>query len=255
MNREHLRCLKIKNMKKIFLLLCFFAAISCGSADSPEQPITGGNQLSAVKNLQILDLTQSSVSFSWEAPTEAERVAYYEVYLDAELQESVTELVYAFENLTSSTTYTFKIIPVDLQDVKGKEREISFTTLAGSGPISDKITNLTYPLNNESCNEGVTNAEDTSKSDITFDWESSVEATSYELVLNDVTNKTIQRFTTTEKSYDATIFKGATYSWFIITTFNTQDNSGATTTSTEVSDTHYFYSLKSLNFCFSRNKV
>ena len=230
-------------MKKIFLLFCLFAVISCGGDDSPQEPITGGNNLSEVKNLQIIDLTQNSVSFSWEAPTDSENVSYYEVYLDAELQESITDLTHTFENLSSNTAYTFKIIPVDLEDIKGKGREITFTTLEGSGPISDKMTNLTYPLNNESCNEGVTNADDASKSDITFEWEFSADAISYELVLNDVTNKTIQSYTSTEKSLDATIYKGATYSWYIITSYTSQDNTGATTTSTEISDTHYFYSL------------
>ena len=40
-----------------------------------------------------------------------------------------------------------------------------------------------------------------------------------------------------------TIDKGATYSWFVITTYNTTDENGQAITAQEVSNTFYFYSV------------
>ncbi|MGB2273399.1 MAG: hypothetical protein ACPH2K_03420 [Flavicella sp.] len=232
-------------MKKIFLLLFVFVAISCGGDDSnggTTPPVDNTEGPSAPKIVD-LSVTENSASFTWEASSDPDGVASYELYLDDELRETITGLSHTFEVLNSETSYVFKIIPVDTLGNKGTAKEFTFTTDASLGSGDGKITTLTYPLNNESCNEGTTNSEDATKSDITFLWNSSTEVVSYELYLNNVSRKSLSKFSSTESAFDATIDKGATYSWWIITTYNTTDADGNSTTVKETSATHYFYSV------------
>lgn len=82
-------------------------------------------------------------------------------------------------------------------------------------PVPDpKAATLTFPANNEACNEG-TNVNDT-QSSVTFQWSASQDTDSYEVNLKNLSNNSTTKTNANTNQATITILRGTPYEWFVV---------------------------------------
>ena len=81
------------------------------------------------------------------------------------------------------------------------------------------IPNLTYPKNNEACQDGIVVNE--SQSTISFLWQPSTNATSYKITVKNLNTQDQQEYNSTITSKDVTLNSFEPYSWFVTATGGT----------------------------------
>lgn len=84
-----------------------------------------------VMNVQVSDITASSVTITWNPNPASEKIQKYNIYLDDELYGETTGTQYTIDNLQPNTSYKITITAVNE---------------AGEGPTSDLITFTTLAL-------------------------------------------------------------------------------------------------------------
>ncbi|WP_299053648.1 endonuclease [uncultured Polaribacter sp.] len=91
-------------------------------------------------NITIGNITDSSFMISWNAATDNNAVAGYEVYVDNTLITTTTELSYTVTNLNVATTYVVEILAKDTDNnASAKSTPIEATTTSGE---SNGVTEL-----------------------------------------------------------------------------------------------------------------
>lgn len=95
---------------------------------------------------------------------------------------------------------------------------IGFTLILWScssspAPLDPTIPTLSFPVNNETCQEGV--SVNDSQSSLEFRWNSSQNAERYVLSLTNLDNNQNQSFETSGTSLSVTLLNGNPYSWII----------------------------------------
>ncbi|MGB2128549.1 MAG: fibronectin type III domain-containing protein [Flavicella sp.] len=99
-------------------------------------------------NLSVTDITDNSALASWTASSDSDGVASYEIYLDNVLLSSISELTYSLENLSESTAYTLKVVPIDTNDIVGTSSKVTFLTSESEDPTEPTdpigVTNPNY---------------------------------------------------------------------------------------------------------------
>ena len=93
---------------------------------------------------------------------------------------------------------------------------------------------LVFPEDNTECNEGVINANDETKSTVTFQWSASENTDSYEVKIKNLETGSITTATSTTNQKEVSINRGTPYEWYIISLANG-------TSSTANSETWSFY--------------
>ncbi|WP_405413065.1 hypothetical protein [Maribacter sp. Asnod1-A12] len=106
-------------------------------------------------------------------------------------------------------------------------------------PVTPEVTapdatNLIFPENNTECNEGAIDANDETKSTVTFQWSISDNTDSYEIKVKNLETGSITTATSNTNQSDIKINRGTPYEWYIISLAN-----GTTITAT--SETWTFY--------------
>ncbi len=74
---------------------------------------------------------------------------------------------------------------------------------------------LVFPKNNQECNQGVPVPE-TNKTSVTFTWENDLSATSYTVVLKDLSTQTESEFMANSNEFTTNLEKATPYSWYVI---------------------------------------
>ena len=80
---------------------------------------------------------------------------------------------------------------------------------------------LVFPKNNQECNQGVP-VPDTNKTSVTFIWENDLYASSYTLVLKDLSTQIEKEFIVDTNELTTNLEKATPYSWYVIS-FNALD--------------------------------
>ncbi|QWX83071.1 hypothetical protein H0I23_11475 [Cellulophaga sp. HaHaR_3_176] len=93
---------------------------------------------------------------------------------------------------------------------------------------------LIFPDDDTECNEGVIDANNDSRSTVTFEWLSAENTDSYEIKLKNLDTGSITTSTSTTNEKDISINRGTPYEWYVISLAN-----GTSTTAT--SETWSFY--------------
>ncbi|APQ16684.1 hypothetical protein [Maribacter hydrothermalis] len=93
---------------------------------------------------------------------------------------------------------------------------------------------LVFPEDNTECNEGVVNANDSSKSTVTFEWTNSENTDSYEIKVKNLETGSITTASSTTNQKAISINRGSPYEWYVISLVNG-------TSSTATSETWSFY--------------
>ncbi len=91
---------------------------------------------------------------------------------------------------------------------------------------------LTFPDNNQECNQGVDVS--TSQSRVTFTWNTAENTTSYEVVLKNLDNNSTTNHVSSTNQVEITLLKATPYSWYVI-------SRSTSTTNTAQSSTWKFY--------------
>lgn len=109
------------------------AAISGATLQDTQAPSTPAN-------LAIGNATDSSFKVSWQAATDNNAVAGYDIYIDNSLTGSTETNIYTASGLSTETTYTVEIVAYDPDNNKSpRSASINGTTTAGT---SNGITEL-----------------------------------------------------------------------------------------------------------------
>ncbi|MCG1036974.1 endonuclease [Polaribacter sargassicola] len=91
-------------------------------------------------NVVTSNISDSSFKVSWDASTDNNAVASYDIYVDENLSASTTDLSYTIVGLSLSTTYTVEVLAKDIDgNASAKSTAINVTTTDGS---SNGITEL-----------------------------------------------------------------------------------------------------------------
>jgi hypothetical protein len=93
---------------------------------------------------------------------------------------------------------------------------------------------LVFPENETECNTGVVDANDDTKSTVTFEWNASANTTSYSVTVTNLNTNTSTFANSTTTEADITLDRGVPYSWFV-----TSRNQGNTTTAASASFRFY----------------
>ena len=99
-------------------------------------------------------------------------------------------------------------------------------------PPAPTSVSLTFPDNNQECNQGV--EVNVTQSAVTFTWNASTNTDSYDLILKDLEASTTTTHNSTTDQITITIDKGTPYSWSVI-------SKSLTSTETAQSPTWKFY--------------
>jgi len=99
-------------------------------------------------------------------------------------------------------------------------------------PEPPTAATLTFPDNNQECNQGV--EVNATQSSVTFTWTASANTNSYEVKLKNLDAGTTTTHNSTTNSLAITILKGTPYSWYVI-------SKSSTSTQTAQSNTWKFY--------------
>jgi hypothetical protein len=99
-------------------------------------------------------------------------------------------------------------------------------------PPAPSAVSLTFPDNNQECNQGV--EVNVNQSSVTFTWDASANTDSYDVVLKNLDAGTTTTHSSTTNQLAITIDKGTPYSWSVI-------SKSTTSTETAQSDTWKFY--------------
>lgn len=87
----------------------------------------------------------------------------------------------------------------------------------GPEPVPDpKAATLTFPNNNETCNEGSVDSNDPTKSNVTFQWNASQDTDSYEVNLKNLSNNSTTKTNANTNEITITILRGTPYEWFVV---------------------------------------
>ncbi|MEP2278982.1 hypothetical protein [Maribacter sp.] len=100
--------------------------------------------------------------------------------------------------------------------------------------LDPDAASLVFPEDNTECNEGVINANDETKSTVTFEWSASENTDSYEVKIKNLDTGSITTATSTTNQKDVSINRGTPYEWYVISKANG-------TSSTATSETWAFY--------------
>ncbi|MDR3326675.1 MAG: DUF4465 domain-containing protein [Prevotellaceae bacterium] len=90
--------------------------------------------------------TKTTIAFSWTASTDDGQITGYQVYLDDQLVETVTETSYLFEGLIPNTSYELGVVAIDNANALSGKATITQSTLNTvwiSSVIGDKV--VVYP--------------------------------------------------------------------------------------------------------------
>ncbi len=91
---------------------------------------------------------------------------------------------------------------------------------------------LTFPDNNQECNQGTSLS--TTQSAVTFTWEASSNTDSYDIIVKNLNNNAIQSINSNTNTKSITIQKATPYSWYVV-------SKSTSTTETAQSATWNFY--------------
>jgi predicted esterase len=98
------------------------------------------------ENLTVTDIEDTQISIAWDASSDNDQIAGYEVYLGSTIVDTVTTTSYTFINLTPSTTYFINVRAIDsrgnFSDFPGEA--IDVTTLT---PQNGLLYSYYEPLN------------------------------------------------------------------------------------------------------------
>ncbi len=82
-------------------------------------------------NIVLSNITNTTIDVSWDASTDNESVAGYNVYVDGTLTKQVTTTSVTIENLASNTTYAFSVLAKDIiNNQSALSTPVNGTTLA-----------------------------------------------------------------------------------------------------------------------------
>jgi len=96
-------------------------------------------------------------------------------------------------------------------------------------PIADPVASvLTFPDNNQECNQGV--EVNPTQSRVTFTWNASDNTDSYELVLRNLENNSTTNHISSTNQVDITLLKGTPYSWYVISKSTNTPNTAESST-------------------------
>jgi len=99
-------------------------------------------------------------------------------------------------------------------------------------PATPIAAALTFPANNQECNEGTSVGP--TQSSVTFTWEASANTDSYTIVVKSLNNNSSITLNANTNEKNITINKGTPYSWYVI-------SKSTSTTETAQSETWKFY--------------
>ncbi len=91
-------------------------------------------------NVTTSNISDSSFKLTWTASTDNNEVASYEVYLNGNLNSTVTELSYTISSLTASTSYTSYVIAKDTSGNNSTQSStVNATTTAGGTGVASEL--------------------------------------------------------------------------------------------------------------------
>ena len=90
-------------------------------------------------------------------------------------------------------------------------------SMSDDGPIGEDsplVATLIFPVENETCNEGVTVSDTQSR--VTFQWTASENTDSYEVSLRDLNTNTVETTLSNTNEVDIVLSRGTPYEWYVI---------------------------------------
>jgi chitodextrinase len=120
------------------------ATTACPDTQAPTAP-TG---------LEVSNVTQTSMTFTWVASTDNVGVTGYDVYRGGAKSGSTTSLVSPQTGLTCGTSYTFGVVAYDLAGNRSPQAQLTRSTLACSPPPSGASVALSAGGNDTTCLRG-----------------------------------------------------------------------------------------------------
>ena len=108
-----------------------YSALSAGAAFSTTAADTTAPTVPA--NLAVDDFTDTTVTLTWDASTDAVGVAGYRIYVDTVLVGNTAALRYKATGLTASTEYNFTVSAYDFADNESSQSTAATQTTAAPG--------------------------------------------------------------------------------------------------------------------------
>ena len=113
---------------------------SAASAPVTGTTLTDLEAPTAPTNLSASNISDSSFTLSWSASSDNNEIASYDIYVNDQLVENVTELNYVVTGLTATTAYTAYVIAKDTSNNQSvKSNTIAVTTIEGGNGVANEL--------------------------------------------------------------------------------------------------------------------
>ncbi|WP_299016586.1 endonuclease [uncultured Polaribacter sp.] len=111
---------------------------------------------SAPTNVVSSNISDTAFTISWTAATDNNEVASYDVYLNNQLDQNVTELTALISGLAATTTYTAHVIAKDTSgNVSLKSNTITINTIEGGNGVANELFISEYVEPNSGNNKAI----------------------------------------------------------------------------------------------------